>query len=64
MALSKMKINKMRFFQDNDNNMTDNEFDNKHEKNGTSMALQIMSFIYILSYNKILAIFNFLCSSY
>ena len=38
-VLSKMKINKMKFFQDNDHNVTDNEFDNKHDNNGTSMAL-------------------------
>ena len=36
MVLSKMKINKRRLFQDNDHNVTNNEFDNKHDKNGTS----------------------------
>ena len=45
MALSKMKIHKMRFFQDNDNNMTDNEFDNKHDKNGTSNNVIRLYFI-------------------
>ena len=30
-----MKINKRRLFQDYDHNVTDNEFDNKHDKNGT-----------------------------
>ena len=45
MVLSKMKINKMKLFKDNDHNVTDNEFDNKHDKNGTSNNVIRLYFI-------------------
>ena len=45
MALSKMKINKMKLFKGDDHNVTDNEFDNKHDKNGTSNNVSRLFFI-------------------
>ena len=40
-----MKINKLRLSQDYDHNVTDNEFDNKHDKNGTSNNVIRLYFI-------------------